>query len=207
MRIRDLSFGDALRDAISQNLETFAPRMAAEPGHAAAVAFTLVEADDQAVFLLTQRAMHLRNHPGQFALPGGRIDPGESAETAALRELEEEVGIALPPESVLGRLDDFVTRSGFAITPVIVWAEDAAVSPNPAEVHAVFRIPISDLDRDDGPHLTRIPQSDRPVLSMPLLGDFVHAPTAVFLYQFREVALRGQPTRVDHFEQPLFAWR
>ncbi len=207
MRIRDLSFGDTLRAAIARNLSSFEPQVAADAGKAAAVAFTLIEADGEAAFLLTQRAMHLRNHPGQFALPGGRIDPGESPEVAALRELEEEVAISLPAASVLGRLDDFVTRSGFAITPVVVWADRVEPQRNPDEVHAVFRVLVRELDRDDAPHLTRIPQSDRPVLSMPLLGDFVHAPTAVFLYQFREVALRGESTRVDHFEQPLFAWR
>lgn len=207
MRIRDLRFGDVLRHAIVENLMAFEPQVAADPGKAAAVAFTLLEAGGEAAFLLTQRAMHLRNHPGQFALPGGRIDPGESAEVAALRELEEEVHVSLSEDSVLGRLDDFVTRSGFAITPVIVWADGVEPIRNPDEVHAIFRVPVRELDRDDAPHLTQIPQSDRPVLSMPLLGDFVHAPTAVFLYQFREVALRGRSTRVDHYEQPLFAWK
>lgn len=207
MRIRDMGFSKALREAIAGNLAAFDRLRADEPGRAAAVALTLIGAGGQAAFVLTQRALHLRNHPGQFALPGGRIDPGETAEDAALRELEEEVGVSLEAGAVLGLMDDYVTRSGFSVTPVVVWADGADPEPNDQEVHAVFQIPIAELDRDDAPRLTQIPQSDRPVLSMPLLGDFIHAPTAVFLYQFREVALRGNPTRVGHFDQPPFAWR
>jgi len=202
-----MTFGDTLRSAIVANLSAFQRQEATGPARSAAVAFAIIEDGGSASFLLTRRALHLTHHPGQFALPGGRIDPGESAAEAALREMEEEVGVRVGGDAVLGCLDDFTTRSGFAITPVVLWVGEAVLHPDPREVHAIFRVPLVELDRDDAPRLTEIPQSDRPVLSMPLFGDYIYAPTAVFLYQFREVALRGQATRVDHYEQPLFAWR
>ena len=207
MRITGFSFGNDLRAGLAHNLAAFATDIAAADAHAAAVAMTLVPEGEEAAFVLTRRSLDLKNHPGQFALPGGRIDAGETPEAAARRELWEEVGVEVDGGAVLGRLDDFVTRSGFAITPVIIWAGDVELHPNPAEVHAVFRIPIGELDRPDAPRLTEIPESDRPVLSMPIAGDFVFAPTAAVLYQFREVAMRGEGTRVGHFEQPVFAWR
>ena len=77
----------------------------------------------------------------------------------------------------------------------------------PNEVARAYRVPLADLDRPDAPVLTRIPESDRPVLSMPILGGLVHAPTAAILYQLLEVALRGRTTRVSHYEQPVFAWK
>jgi 8-oxo-dGTP pyrophosphatase MutT (NUDIX family) len=177
----------------------------------AAVAATLVgDAEGRACFLITRRSAELRNHPGQWALPGGRVDPGESAEEAALRELGEEVGLSLAQDAVLGRLDDFATRSGFAITPVVVWGGTRPrLRANPIEVAEIYVVPVAELERPEIPALRSIPESDRPVLSlpMPVLGASIHAPTAAVLYQLREVALHGRDTRVAHFEQPLFAWR
>jgi len=141
-------------------------------------------------------------------LPGGRVDPGEKATEAALRELEEEVGIKARAESILGLLDDYPTRSGFSISPVIVWcgASNELVL-NDAEVAEAHLVPLTELVRPGVPRLRKIPQSDRPVISIPLVGTQVHAPTAAVLYQFREVALLARSTRVDHFEQPVFAWK
>lgn len=207
MGVEDFTFCQGLRDAITDNVASFAPRRAEGSHPRAAVAFAIVEIDGVAGFVLTQRALHLRHHPGQFALPGGRLDPDEGPVDAALRELHEEVGIAAQTADVVGRLDDFVTRSGFSITPVVVWAGSVSIQIDPDEVRRAYRVPVAELDRDDAPLLTPIDESDQPVLSMPLLGSQIYAPTAVFLYQFREVGLRGRSTRVDHFEQPLFAWR
>jgi 8-oxo-dGTP pyrophosphatase MutT (NUDIX family) len=179
-------------------------------GRAAAVAFALVPTageEPEAGFLLTMRAPDLSKHAGQWALPGGREDPGESSEEAALRELEEELGVRLGPEAVLGRLDDYVTRSGFVITPVVVWAGDADLDPSPDEVAHVFRVPLGLLDRPDAPRFISIPESERPVVQMPLIGTLVHAPTGAVLYQAREVLLHGRATRVAHLEQPVWAWR
>ncbi len=175
----------------------------------AAVAVTLVDDDaGHACFVLTRRAARLANHGGQWALPGGRMDGDETPVEAALRELREEVGLACGANAVLGLLDDYPTRSGFVITPVVVWGGPARrLEPDPREVASVHRVPIAHLDRPGVPRLRRIPQSERPVISIPLVGTHIHAPTAAVVYQFREVALHGRPTRVAHFEQPVFAWR
>ncbi|MFC5500015.1 NUDIX hydrolase [Caenimonas terrae] len=171
------------------------------PGIAAPAAWST-----QAALLLTRRAQGLRNHGGQWALPGGRIEPGESAEQAALREMAEEVGLLLDPAAVLGRLDDFSSRSGFVITPVVVWAGSARkLAPNPSEVASIHRIPLAEFLRTDAPMLEALEGSEHPVLRMPVGERAIAAPTAAVLYQFREVCLLGRATRVAHFEQPLFA--
>ncbi|MES2099228.1 MAG: CoA pyrophosphatase, partial [Pseudomonadota bacterium] len=109
---------------------------------------------ERAALILTRRAETLRDHAGQWALPGGRIEPFETPEQAALRELFEEVALELDASAVLGRLDDFVTRSGYVITPVVVWAGAARViAPNPAEVQSIHRIPIDEFMRADAPIL------------------------------------------------------
>lgn len=159
-------------------------------------------------FLLTRRAAGLRAHARQWALPGGQMDDGEDAVAAALRELAEEVGLTMDVSSVLGLLDDYPTRSGFVITPVVVWADRSAEPvPNPDEVAGVYRVPLADLDAPDVPRLITIPESDRPVIQLPILGTLVHAPTAAVVYQLRELVVHGRATRVDHFEQPVWAWK
>lgn len=181
-----------------------------DEGHGAAVGGLPAHAEwsDQAALVLTRRALHLRNHPGQWALPGGRVDEGETPEAAALRELEEEVGLVLEPAAVLGRLDDFSTRSGFVITPVVVWGGPAPLLvANPGEVDSIHRIPLTEFLRSDAPRLESVASSPHPVLRMPVGSTWIAAPTAAVLYQFRELCLRGLPTRVSHFEQPAFAWR
>ena len=162
---------------------------------------------NQAALILTIRASSLRAHAGQRAFPGGRIDPGETPEKAALRELQEEVGLVLEPGAVLGRLDDYETRSGYVMTPVVVWGGRApSLKASPDEVESIHRIPVSELMRKDAPILEEIPGGENPVLKMPLGNDWVAAPTAAIAYQFREVAILGNVTRVSHFDQPRFAW-
>jgi 8-oxo-dGTP pyrophosphatase MutT (NUDIX family) len=204
------TFGPNLRERVRANLATHARLgLALEGRRAAAVAVTLVaDARGEACFVLTRRASRLRAHAGQWALPGGRTDAGETAVRAALRELREEIGLEVAAESVLGLLDDYATRSGFVITPVVVWGGTATeLAPNPQEVAALHRVPLAVLERPGVPHLRRIPESDRPVISIHMVGTHVHAPTAAIVYQLREVALHGRNTRVAHFEQPVFAWR
>jgi 8-oxo-dGTP pyrophosphatase MutT (NUDIX family) len=202
-------FDDALRARAREHLAVFERRAVAMDGRRpAAVALVLVgDASGEACFLLTRRAAGLRQHARQWALPGGRMDAGETAHDAALRELSEEVGLALPPDAVLGLLDDYATRSGFVITPVVVWGgAPAALTPNPAEVASVHAVPLRDLEHPDVPRLISIPESERPVIQLPILSTLVHAPTAAVVYQLREVVVHGRSTRVDHFEQPVWAW-
>lgn len=161
-----------------------------------------------AAFLLCRRASHMNRHAGQWALPGGRIDDGETALDAALREVDEELGLRLGPDSVVGWLDDYPTRSGYVMTPVVLWGgADPRMQPAPDEVLAVYRIGLHAL-RDGEPRFVTIPESDRPVIQLPLGNDLIHAPTGAVLYQFRQVGLLGRiGERVDHLEQPVFAWR
>ena len=214
----------ALRALVHQRLRNFELHGAGtHPHHAAAVAVAITEEgpgaelpgmpqptgwSTRAALILTRRAEQMRHHAGQWALPGGRIDDGETPEQAALRELREEVNLVLDDASILGRLDDYVTRSGFVITPVVVWAGAArAMRPNPAEVASFHRIPIDEFMRADAPLLDAGPDPARPVLRMPVGQHWIAAPTAAVLYQFRELCIAGRTTRVAHFDQPEFAWR
>ena len=102
------------------------------------IALSEAERGAGTTFLLTRRAASLRSHSAKWALPGGRCDEGESAVAAALRELEEELGLRLSADDVLGMLDDYPTRSGYLITPVVIWAEQTPpLLPNPEEVASV----------------------------------------------------------------------
>ena len=204
-------FGDTTRRNIAERCAAFVRLPSSEPAPGlkrAAVAITLVDAGAAGTaMLLTLRAAGLRAHRGQWALPGGRCDEGEAPVTAALRELHEELGLELAPSNVLGLLDDYPTRSGYLITPVVVWASNsAAISPNPAEVASVHRIALDQIEQADAFDFIAIPESDRRVIRFHHAGRLIHAPTAALIYQFREV-LAGRDTRVAELEQPVFAWK
>ncbi|MGI9433202.1 MAG: NUDIX hydrolase [Myxococcota bacterium] len=208
MSVRRLD--EHFRHEATEHLARF-PRRALplEDRRHAAVVIALVDDDDgRACFVLTRRAARMRRHAGQWALPGGRLDAGETPVAAALRELHEEVGLESTDSECLGTLDDYPTRSGFIITPIVVWGgPEARLTADPAEVAEIHRVPIDELDRPGVPQIRSIPESDRPVISIPLVGTQIHAPTAAILFQLREVMLRGLSTRVEHYEQPIFAWR
>ena len=203
-------FNDATRRNIAERCAAFArleprDRTGLKP---AAVTIALVEGGDGGTaLLLTLRAAGLRAHSSQWALPGGRCDAGETPVEAALRELHEELGLELKPDDVLGTLDDYPTRSGYLITPVVTWAADSAnLIPNPAEVRSVHRIALTDVEQPDAFDFVTIPQSERRVIRFRHAGQHIHAPTAALIYQFREV-LAGRDTRVTELEQPVFAWK
>ena len=175
----------------------------------AAVAIVVTDdAEGDPGFLITRRPQEMRRHPGQWALPGGRVDEGESLLEAGLRELREELAISLGPADVLGTLDVYETRSGFAITPIVLWGgSNLEPVPDPSEVAELHHEPLSELEKPEVPRFDTIPESDRPVIVLPIIGAEINAPTAAILYQFVEVAVRGRSTRVSHFEQPVFAWK
>ena len=206
------SFDDATRRNIAARCAAFTRRSEGEPLarlKRAAVAIALTDGDqaDETALLLTLRAADLRAHGGQWALPGGRCDEGETPIAAALRELREELGVDVGDEQVLGLLDDYPTRSGYLITPVVVWtAARAPLQPNPQEVASVHRIALRTIERADAFDFTAIPESRRRVIRFHHDGGLIHAPTAALLYQFREV-LAGRATRVADLEQPVFAWK
>jgi mutator protein MutT len=204
------AYNDALRGRLLDNLQSFDARPIAVDGRKhAAVALTVVDhGDGLGAIVLTRRSRRLNSHAGQWAIPGGRIDPGETPEQGALRELHEEVGLELQPDAVMGRLDDYVSRSGYVITPVVVWGgPNAELVANAAEVHKIHRVSFSELDRPGSPLFVSIPESDRPVVQLLVYDNKIHAPTAAIVYQFREVVLKRNPIRVDHLEQPVWAWR
>lgn len=202
----------ALRDTITGHLQSLAQHCPQADTALTRAAVAIVVSKQQhnldACIYLTLRSNKLRKHAGQFALPGGKLDQGESVANAALRELSEELGLTLSEDCVLGLLDDFQTRSGFAITPVVLWNDsDVAPTPNPDEVARNYEVPLKDLL---SPQLVSNHYStDNPVFSITpeAVGTAVYAPTAAIIYQFVEVALRGNSTRVSHYDQPTFAWR
>lgn len=207
------TFDNDLRRSIARNLDRFEHRTIEDQTLRRAAVVAVVarsETDDSATMLLTYRPGGMRRHAHQYALPGGRSDEGETTVQTALRELQEELRVELDPADVLGVLDDYPTRSGFAITPIVAWAgADIEIDPDPVEVEKVFRIPFSELDSAAIPHLTEENNGEPPVLysRFPTLGHRMYAPTAAMVYQFREVAIRGLDTRVAHYGQPEFAWK
>jgi 8-oxo-dGTP pyrophosphatase MutT (NUDIX family) len=209
----DYAFDDAFRRRVADLCASF-PRLdtgaaTGELKHAA-VAIALLETQDgsgEAALLLTRRARGLRAHGGQWALPGGRCDAGETPPQAALRELHEEIGLDLDAGAVLGMLDDYPTRSGYLVTPVVIWTGlRPSLRINAEEVASIHRVPLADIARADAVDFVTIPQSTRLVVRVRIVDSLVHAPTAAFLYQFRELLL-GRTTRVADLEQPVFAWR
>jgi 8-oxo-dGTP pyrophosphatase MutT (NUDIX family) len=206
------AYDDAFRGHVADRCAAFSRLVASDTASLkrSAVAITLLETRDGsgiAGFLLTRRARGLRSHGGQWALPGGRCDEGETLVTAVLRELDEEIGLRLDESHVLGLLDDYPTRSGYCITPVVLWAgNNPRLCPNSGEVASLHRIALAEIMQADAVDFVAIPESDRKVIRIRVAGSLIHAPTGAMLYQFREL-LAGRTTRVAELDQPVFAWR
>jgi len=202
--------GHELRQQLRDRLAAFAPQevISDQPLRQAAVALVVVgEPDRPASLLLTRRPLDVPRHPGQYALPGGRLEAGESASEGARRELEEELGLPSSPQDELGTLDDFVTRSGWRIRPIVLYCPSPPpLRPDPREVARVHHVPLKEL-AEDVAREEATGDPSRPILWLEVLGDRVFAPTAAMMFQFREVCLFGRATRVAHYEQPRFAWR
>lgn len=189
-------------------LQPAAEDMSVVPGDLQGIDGAMVDVAGGASFLLCRRAAKLGRHGGQWALPGGRVDPGEGVLDTARRELHEELGVDLGADAVVGVLDDYATRSGYVITPVVMWADEIELRPDPAEVARVYCVGLHELRRADSPRFVHIPESPRAVVQVPLGRDLIHAPTGALLVQFRWVGLDARVgARVHDFEQPVFAWR
>lgn len=202
-------FDTALRSRIQSHIHQFDDRRAPEGDlKHAAVSVIVIGHGAEAAFLITKRSPRLNAHSGQWALPGGRVDTGETPLQAALREMQEEINVDLTADHLLGTLDDYPTRSGYRITPYVFWAGDEITpEPNPSEVASIHRVLLKDLAHAETPEFATIPESERPLIRLNIVNTQVHAPTAAVLYQFREVAIFGRDTRVEHLEQPVWAWR
>jgi 8-oxo-dGTP pyrophosphatase MutT (NUDIX family) len=111
---------------------------------AASVLVPLVNRPEGFSILLTQRTAHLSRHAGQIAFPGGRVDEGDADEIAtALRETEEEVGLGRDRIEPIGRLDRYVTRTGFTVTPIVALVEPPfTLTVDPNEVDEAFEVPL-----------------------------------------------------------------
>jgi 8-oxo-dGTP pyrophosphatase MutT (NUDIX family) len=113
--------------------------------HAAAVLVPIIERADSPALLMTVRASHLRRHAGQISFPGGRLESGDAdIAAAAMRETEEEIGIAPAAIEPIGYLPDHVVQTGYRITPVVaLLAPGLALTPDGTEVAEVFELPLA----------------------------------------------------------------
>ena len=190
MAVNRFPFTKQYRDLLHQRVNSFSDqRRMNDKLVSAAVAITVYAHNNACAVIVTRRSPRLNAHSGQWALPGGRVDEGESLIDAARREMHEEINLDLPESALLGTLDDYVTRSGYAITPVVFWSNAKAeqLRPNPDEVASIHPFSFNDLVNPKSPNLENIPESDRQVLSMNYEHDRIFAPTGAMLYQFREV--------------------
>lgn len=205
-----MRFDNGLRDRIAGHLDAFEHNdIDVGDRRQAAVALTIIESDDgtgTASMLLTRRAPKMNKHAGQWALPGGRVDDGETPLEGARREMMEEVNLSLGESALLGRLDDLTSRSGYVITPFVFWAEDlSSLKPNPGEVASIHRIPVNLFEGENAIQFIDQETTETPLLRLQLGENRIHAPTGAFLLQFWEVGVNGRDTRVDGYAHPEWA--
>ncbi|MCJ2105284.1 CoA pyrophosphatase [Methylobacterium sp. E-041] len=167
------------------------------PHRRAAVLVPVVARDAGLAIVLTQRAAHLRDHSGQVALPGGKIDPTDaSPHAAALREAEEEIGLSPERVRMLGYLDPYLSGTGFLVAPVIGLIDpEARLAPNPAEVDAIFEVPLAVLaDRARYELRMRVWQGrERRFYALPYGERLIWGVTAGILHNLAERLDFGRP--------------
>lgn len=157
----------------------------------AAVLIPIVKRPEGLTILFTKRTDHLSNHPGQISFPGGHTEEeDESANHAALRETEEEVGLAPSYVQVIGHLNDYITRTGFRITPVVGLVDvPFPTNPDPHEVAEVFEVPLSFLmDEANHQKCSRVFMGKtRYFWAMPYNDYYIWGATAGMLINFFEL--------------------
>jgi 8-oxo-dGTP pyrophosphatase MutT (NUDIX family) len=187
------------REEFARRLARPAPAPAAEDRHLfglpqgatateAAVMLLLVHREEIVSVLFTQRTAHLSDHAGQISFPGGRVEPEDpSREVTALRETEEEIGLARDRIEVLGRLPLYEVPSGFRITPVVGWIDaPLALQLDAFEVAEVFEVPVGHFLRPEN-YVRRAYHfrgRHRHYMAVPYEGHYIWGATAGMLYTF-----------------------
>ena len=154
-------------------------------GRAAAVLIPLVERETGLTVLLTERALHLRHHPGQISFPGGGAEPQDNTLIdTALREAEEEVGVLPSEVEVIGALPEYRTISGYAMTPVIGFVSPHhTITIDPNEVASTFEVPLAFLMNRQNHlvHMAQRPPNQYPVYFIPWENRMIWGATAAIL--------------------------
>jgi len=157
----------------------------------AAVLVPLVDRDDGFTVLLTRRADHLHDHAGQISFPGGRVEPHDiDVRAAALRETREEIGLPEERVEIVGRLDDYVTRTGYLVTPLVgVIAPPYPIDPDPVEVADVFEVPLAFIldPANHERHSRRWEGAERFFYVLPFEDRYIWGATAGMLVNLYEV--------------------
>ena len=152
------------------------------PLRPAAVLVPIVTHPEAATVILTTRPSGMRDHSGQIAFPGGKIDPGDRTPCdAALREAEEEIGLRRPDAEPIGYLDPYVTGTGFVVIPTVALVDPAFVpSPDPREVADAFEVPLAFLmdPANHQRHQREIGERIRQFYAMPFGARFIWGATA-----------------------------
>lgn len=187
---------------LASRLAAFRPHQLVIPGfRPASVLVPLLDGPDGLELLFTVRASRLRSHGGEVSFPGGRVEPGESHVEAALRETQEEVGLAVAPEQVIGRLSDHPSPARYVAVPVVAvvpWPQELDL--NPGEVAEAFTVPVAELAATEpGTREASLLQYRRLLYSYPWGDHVIWGFTGNVVRELLEVA-NGHPGDPDPFD-------